>query len=90
MLMHKDRRRQGQTEEQWRQQQQESWRWDSHLWDGVGCHCQWCGWMPPEGIPMNQIPLCMKNPAIIKLVEKISTDIEQIIDKLRGGESYGK
>ncbi len=92
--MKKNRRQRTQPDEHWCQEQQDSWRWDSHMWD-LAEHryvCQWCGWNPPEGIPLSEVSLCMKNPAITALVDKITTGMGQVFEKmgLGGGEKHGK
>jgi len=92
--MHINRRKRQVTLEAWHVEQLDSWRWDSHLWDMASGQytCKQCGWVPPEGVPTNEVRLCMGNPAIIALMRQITAGMDQVFHKLglKGGESDGK
>jgi len=58
-----------------------NWLFNSHCWTRQGnrlgyVHCVWCGWVPPSPLEISRrsIPLCPKNPEILKLTGEKNGD----------------
>ena len=86
--MYEDRRGRFQTKSDvWIKEQIYKWNWDSHLWGDKQLggsitqrYCIWCGWIPPTECNISIAKICLENPEIKELKNRIDNAIKKVIE----------